>query len=254
MKKNYFLRAAVLLMVLCTLTAGIFVGTGTMAKYIAAGTGDAEARVAKFSVKIINSTGISGTETELAQLVSGGGPLELGVGTTASVFNSIFKTTYATDDPGYSGANSVESADTGYVVAPGTTNAGTTESFKIWNESEVAVKIKVEVIEAPSIGGTAVPLQVKIGGTWSAIPTLSSSPIVLVNDVTLAPNQEFTDTGVTVPMIEWRWLFTGPDTIYSTDRNTMDAADAFDTALGIAAQTNAATPGFTIKITATQID
>jgi len=251
MKKNYFLRAAVLLLALCTLTAGIFVGTGTMAKYIAAGTGDAEARVAKFSVKIAEAGG-SGVEFATGSTVT------LGTGGTANLFNALFKNTYKGTGAN-SGTDTVVGASSEKVVAPGT--AGDADDFmEIWNESEVMVNVKVEVTAVAGIGGTGtlVPLQVKnAAGTFVAVGSqtagLLDAPIVLYT-ANLAPGQSAADSSQKIPL-EWQWIFDTTDTVYNaTGRNTATAIDAYDTALGILARTSTVTAGFTIKITATQVD
>ena len=238
MKKNYFLRASVLLLALCTLTAGIFVGTGTMAKYIAAGEGEAKARVAKFSV-MIQEKGAS-TPTEFATTTA----LDLDSDTT--IFDGLFSDTYDTTVIS-------ERTNKDKVVAPGTSGGGT-DIFKIWNASEVTVNVKVEIISVDGIGGAAgkVPLQVN-----GASADAAALPLTLY-DGNLAPNQTATSGAVDVPLA-WEWIFEGADSIYSTGRSgtgtPITDTDAFDTALGIAArESGPVEAGFTVKITATQID
>ena len=260
MKKNYFLRASVLLLALCTLTAGVFVSTGTMAKYIASGEGSASARVAKFSVKIGDAADTIGEEIA----ATAGSVTTLGADSSATLFSAIFKDTYGTTV--ISGKTPKDK-----VVAPGT-DAGGSNIIKIWNASEVSVKVKVEITGTTAIGGatgaTMVPLQFSIdgGATWQGTGSASNAatfPIVLQNDITLPPNQ--TQGTATMNLsLQWRWVFdvttpAGGDTVYSANRgsgltNGFTALDIFDTALGIRAQTTDINPGFTIKVTATQVD
>ena len=251
MKKNYFLRASVLLLALCTLTAGMFVGTGTMAKYIAAGTGEAAARVAKFSVTITDKK--TGTGEELA--TSDGTIVPLGG--SGSVFSSLFSKTYAKTDTSYTtGTNTVDAAD--LVVAPGT-SGGEADAFTVTNNSEVAVRVTAVITAVTNIGEGSgqVPLRVKTDAGWKGIGAMAGAnllvvPVELVK-VDLAP------AGSTTVPVQWEWTFEGADDVYTSRSLTANAdgftaADVFDTKLGLAAKGGAINTGFTIKITATQID
>lgn len=115
-KKNWTLRAAVLMLALVLITS-CFVG-GTFAKYVTSGAGGDQARVAKFGVTV--------TATD----------------------NSMFKTTYATDDQKAEAAGisaSVENTTTkDNLVAPGT-KADDAFIFSITGQPEVAVNVKIAI-------------------------------------------------------------------------------------------------------------
>ena len=114
-KKNWTLRAAVLMLALVLITS-CFVG-GTFAKYVTSGSGGDQARIAKFGVTV--------TATD----------------------NSMFKTTYATDDQQAKTAGilaSVKSTTTDNLVAPGT-KADDAFIFSITGKPEVAVNVKIAV-------------------------------------------------------------------------------------------------------------
>lgn len=114
-KKNWTLRAAVLMLALVLITS-CFVG-GTFAKYVTSGAGGDQARIAKFGV------------------------------TVAATDNSMFKTTYETDDQQAKTAGistSVESTTKDNLVAPGT-KADDAFIFSITGKPEVAVNVKIAI-------------------------------------------------------------------------------------------------------------
>ena len=114
-KKNWTLRAAVLMLALVLITS-CFVG-GTFAKYVTSGSGGDQARIAKFGVTV--------TATD----------------------NSMFKTMYATDDKHAKDAGisaSVESTTKDNLVAPGT-KADDAFIFSITGKPEVAVNVKIAI-------------------------------------------------------------------------------------------------------------
>lgn len=114
-KKNWTLRAAVLMLALVLITS-CFVG-GTFAKYVTSGAGGDQARVARFGVTV--------TATD----------------------NSMFNTTYATDDQQAEAAGisaSVKSTTTDNLVAPGT-KADDAFIFSITGKPEVAVNVKIAI-------------------------------------------------------------------------------------------------------------
>ena len=55
-KRNIFLRIGVLMLIATLATSGVFVGSGTYAKYIASAQYEATGRVAKFDVRINGTT------------------------------------------------------------------------------------------------------------------------------------------------------------------------------------------------------
>lgn len=109
-KKNWTMRAAVLMLALVLITS-CFVG-GTFAKYVTSGSGKNSARVAKFGVTIEAQN------------------------------DTMFKTTYATDNTDVSAeiTNSVESSNADKLVAPGTSENGTA-SISVTGTPEVAVNV-----------------------------------------------------------------------------------------------------------------
>lgn len=109
-KKNWTMRAAVLMFALVLITS-CFVG-GTFAKYVTKGEGSEKARVAKFGVEITATDG------------------------------SMFKTAYAADDTTTAGTitQTVESSNDDKLVAPGTKEDNTSE-FSVKGKPEVAVKV-----------------------------------------------------------------------------------------------------------------
>ena len=107
-KKNWTMRAAVLMFALVLITS-CFVG-GTFAKYVTKGGGSETARVAKFGVEITATDG------------------------------SMFKTAYAADDTAGTITQTVESSNTDNLVAPGT-KEDNTSVFSVKGKPEVAVKV-----------------------------------------------------------------------------------------------------------------
>ena len=115
LKKNWMLRAAVLMLALVLITS-CFVG-GTFAKYVTEGAGGDQARVAKFGVTV--------TATD----------------------NSMFKTTYETDNQQANEAGisaSVKTSNTDNLVAPGT-KADNAFTFSITGQPEVAVDVNISI-------------------------------------------------------------------------------------------------------------
>lgn len=115
-KKNWTMRAAVLMLALVLITS-CFVG-GTFAKYVTSGSGTNSARVAKFGVTIEAQN------------------------------DTMFKITYATDNTAVSAAitNSVVSSNTDKLVAPGTSEDGTA-SISVTGTPEVAVNVAFSLKE-----------------------------------------------------------------------------------------------------------
>ncbi len=109
-KKNWTMRAAVLMFALVLITS-CFVG-GTFAKYVTKGGGSETARVAKFGVEITATDG------------------------------SMFKTAYAADDTATAGmiTQTVESSNTDKLVVSGT-KEDNTSAFSVKGKPEVAVKV-----------------------------------------------------------------------------------------------------------------
>lgn len=243
MKKNTFLRTAVVLLLIFTLTVSVFMGTGTTAKYVAAAVGEANARVAKFSIKYTGWTAVDTTGTkEIA--VDPGKITKLDIGKTvggqlvsAPGILPLFATRYVSHTQAYTdwavGAGQVDldgvpgyDSDTVYssgaidgisaLVAPGTNNPG---GFKLrfWNASEVAVKLTITAADLVTDGSIG-------SGTWTSLTTLkenSKVPIQLSKDgatwvafgafttdpVYMPPNQSGASGQYVEVPVYWRWVF-----------------------------------------------
>jgi hypothetical protein len=174
MKKNLFLRIALCLMIVVSATSGLFMGSGTAAKYAVAAEGNAVARVARFSVFVSTngkSTASPGTTnfkiTELSAI--GSAPFQLSaVGMAANaanlfdmtsiaahnVINTVAENTTATPNltdfgPGTTrdivnvgapttAATTGADVTDGTVIAPG---VGGKLFISVFNNSEVAIKV-----------------------------------------------------------------------------------------------------------------
>lgn len=224
MRKNWTLRAGVLMLAL-TLITSCFVG-GTFAKYTTAGEGTDLARVAKFGVEV-TSTG------------------------------NMFEKIYAADDESYKlAAETVVSTED--VVAPGT--KGEMVGFTITGTPEVAVRITYEATTVDfgdnwvdADGNYYCPIEVTIGNAtlkgnnYQSIDVFENEIKRLVaeckRDLAAGTDLSTLDTTETLD-ISWNWPF------YVSDEN-----DIKDTYLGDqAAYDNAATIKIAVEATVTQID
>lgn len=111
-KKNWTMRAAVLMLALVLITS-CFVG-GTFAKYVTSGSGTDSARVAKFGV-------------------------------TVSANGDVFAKEYDTDDQTVVGTIAKSVISTDKVVAPGTTSNGDFVAATITGTPEVAVRVSYKL-------------------------------------------------------------------------------------------------------------
>ena len=113
----------------------------------------------------------------------------------------------------------------GKLIAPGVYGQFT---LSVQNASEVDATVNTEL----TLSQTTIPLEFSTDkSTWSsALPTIAQA--------TLTPNTKTDDVTV-----YWRWAY-----------STGEQGDANDTALGIAAQTNAEQVTVSVKVTATQVD
>ncbi|MDR0530830.1 MAG: hypothetical protein LBG83_02030 [Oscillospiraceae bacterium] len=221
LKKNYFLRAAVLLLALCTLTASVFLGSGTMAKYYASAEGTASARVAKFSVEV--------QAVDIAQASS---PTF-----TVNLFDSLKEINGTTAED--------HVATSPKLIAPGT-GGPLLQDIVVTNKSEVTVNVELQYRKATAwnasldgkvlVNGSAIP------SAWTTVPGTSIKQLDYVGK----------SGGIFVttfsPGVNWSWAFG------NTTFGTVTAAggtDQSDTILGVA---GAAVAAVDFRIWAEQVD
>ena len=238
-KKNWTMRAAVLMLALVLITS-CFVG-GTFAKYVTSGSGTDSARVAKF-----------------------------GVAVTAN--GDVFAKEYGTDDSTVVGTIAKSVISTDKVVAPGTKSNGAFVAATITGTPEVAVRVSYK-LDAASLrlenwedadGNFYCPLVFKVknnnadgsntvisGMDFSAAEAMKTALVNAVASYTkdYAPGTDLSGKAAETLAISWEWPFeTGTD----ADKPANNIRDTF---LGDeAAAGRAATVSLTLATTVTQID
>ena len=236
-KKNWTMRAAVLMLALVLITS-CFVG-GTFAKYVTGKSGTDSARVAKFGV-------------------------------TVTANGDVFAKEYATNDQTVVGtiAKSVFSTDS-KLVAPGTTSNGDFVAATITGTPEVAVRVSYK-LDIASLqlenwkdgdGKFYCPLVFKIktpegnqaiiGTEYTSADHMKAALVNAVQSYTkdYAPGTVLSDQAADTLAISWEWPFeTGTE-------DNRPANNIRDTFLGDgAAAGRAATVSLTLATTVTQID
>lgn len=235
-KKNWTLRAAVLMLALVLITS-CFVG-GTFAKYVTSKSGTDSARVAKFGV-------------------------------TVTANGDVFAKEYDTDDQTVVGTIAKSVISTDKVVAPGTTSNGDFVAATITGTPEVAVRVSYK-LDAATLqlenwkdgdGQFYCPLVFKVktpdGNTVISgmeFQTAEAMKAALVRTVAAytkdyAPGTDLSGKAAETLAISWEWPFeTGTD----ADKPANNIRDTF---LGDeAAAGRAATVSLTLATTVTQID
>ena len=235
-KKNWTLRAAVLMLALVLITS-CFVG-GTFAKYVTSGSGTDSARVAKFGV-------------------------------TVTANGDVFAKEYDTNDQTVVGTIAKSVISTDKVVAPGTTSNGDFVAATITGTPEVAVRVSYK-LDAASLqlenwkdadDEFYCPLVFRVknnnGNTVISgmeFQTAEAMKAALVNAVAAytkdyAPGTDLSGKAAETLTISWEWPFeTGAD-------GDKPANNVRDTFLGDeAAAGRAATVSLTLATTVTQID
>ena len=235
-KKNWTLRAAVLMLALVLITS-CFVG-GTFAKYVTSGSGNDSARVAKFGV-------------------------------TVTANGDVFAKEYDTNDQTVVGTIAKSVISTDKVVAPGTTSNGDFVAATITGTPEVAVRVSYK-LDAASLqlenwkdadDEFYCPLVFRVknnnGNTVISgmeFQTAEAMKAALVNAVAAytkdyAPGTDLSGKAAETLTISWEWPFeTGAD-------GDKPANNVKDTFLGDeAAAGRAATVSLTLATTVTQID
>ena len=235
-KKNWTLRAAVLMLALVLITS-CFVG-GTFAKYVTGGSGTDSARVAKFGV-------------------------------TVTANGDVFAKEYDTDDQTVVGTIAKSVISTDKVVAPGTESNGDFVAATVAGTPEVAVRVSYKLDTATlqlenwkdADGKFYCPLVFKVktpdGNTVISgmeFQTAEAMKAALVNAVAAytkdyAPGTDLSGMAADTLAISWEWPFeTGTD----ADKPANNIRDTF---LGDeAAAGRAATVSLTLATTVTQID
>ena len=240
MRKNWTMRAAVLLLAL-VLISSCFVG-GTFAKYVTAGDSSDTARVAKFGVTITANGTMFAKEYDIDD--------EDVKGTiTESVVSS--------------GVKDAENDTRDNLVAPGT--KGNMTSITLSGTPEVAVEVKYTAEVTLSNNWTAkagddaeasyyCPLKITVGDKtyfgmdYASAAAFAADVKMAIDGYTAqyAPNTDLSKQEVKTPVVSWAWDFNG-DGVKQTDVK--------DTYLGDqAAHNNAATVTIAIATTVTQID
>ena len=235
-KKNWTLRAAVLMLALVLITS-CFVG-GTFAKYVTSKSGTDSARVAKFGV-------------------------------TVTANGDVFAKEYDTNDQAVVGTIAKSVISTDKVVAPGTTSNGYFVAATITGTPEVAVRVSYK-LDAATLqlenwkdgdGQFYCPLVFTVktpnGNTVISgmeFQTAEAMKAALVNAVAAytkdyAPGTDLSGKAADTLAISWEWPFeTGTD----ADKPANNIRDTF---LGDeAAAGKAATVSLTLATTVTQID
>jgi len=266
-KRNIYLRIATLLLIASVATTGVFMGTGTTAKYVAEATVKAEARVATFDVRI------NASNTNIAQNYINGTMLEVEVDGVGSLlqphpFSPAIPVGTAMSAHTVAPTGTILSI-TGDMIAPGT--AGKVD-ITVHNHSEVAVKVEFIEIEGYEV---TIPTGSRVefshtadGNDWhedinDALLKLSSKTgaadiIGAVTGATgvieLPPKASGGTAGNTgAKSLYWRWPF-----------SRSDDQDTADTKLGVVAAGGTVSPAMTpaadckltfkIGVRVTQID
>ena len=235
-KKNWTLRAAVLMLALVLITS-CFVG-GTFAKYVTSGSGTDSARVAKFGV-------------------------------TVTANGDVFAKEYDTNDQTVVGTIAKSVISTDKVVAPGTESNGDFVAATVAGTPEVAVRVSYKLDTATlqlenwkdADGKFYCPLVFKVktpdGNTVISgmeFQTAEAMKAALVNAVAsytkdYAPGTDLSGKAADTLAISWEWPFeTGadPDKPANNERDTFLGDEA--------AAGRAATVSLTLATTVTQID
>ena len=221
MKKNIMMRVASALFVSVLLSTCAI--SNTFAKYVATGSSENSARVAKWGVTVTGTPG-------------------------------MFATKYATDDTSFTLATDTV-LSTEDVVAPGT--GGTMTNFTITGTPEVAVRVNFEgELELgdkwkDNNGSYYCPIEITVGDTtfkgtsYASVEEFENAVNgeIAAFSKDYAANTDLSTIGADAPSISWKWAFEGNDNVK-------------DTYLGDQATTegNAATISLNVTATVTQID
>ena len=215
-KKNLFLRIAMLMLIATVATCGVFVGSGTTAKYVAQATATATAEVALFDVKI--QTGASTWSPNIAVTTYGVSVNQLG---------QLLQPAGTNGDGALSmnhSANTIINSTTGTHIAPGT---GGKVTITLRNDSEVAVDVWLVAssgtVDYPT--GSGIVFSNAVAGTFGTLAdAMAAANGGGTNKIRLDPVGG-TTTAQTFDLY-WKWPFytsAGQDT---TDTNLGTAGTA----------------------------
>ena len=256
-RTNIFLRIGVMLIIATLATSGIFIGSGTSARYVAEAELAAQARVARFAVyagvtgnpAFANGGRFSQTGAAIVHLTPAGSPLN---SITGGAAGSLWDTLGAA--PGGGPAETDITVNDGTIIAPGTWGR-----IPLWfrNDSEVTVRFRLDTVDSTATGIPTANIQFSHNGTaWvdtlaAALTAANASPTL-----ELPPVATLGGTGTPVGMnVYWRWRFMATGTPAQ-----IQAQDVADTNLGVAAAEAGADfnarPGLTLtlNIRAEQVD
>jgi len=202
MKKiNIFIRIGLLLLIATLATSGVFIGSGTYSKYIASANVSAEAKVAKFDVRV------NGTDPSTNQIVKAGG-----VAATITLTN----VGALLQPPGMATHSTATISTTnGSIIAPGTAGK---MSFTVYNYSEVAIDVWFATAStSPTIPSNSGIVFCNASGVAYSNFAAALDAIGVIN---LGPGS-VTTTNTGAKDIYWQWPFNNDN-------------DANDTTLGVA--------------------
>ena len=250
MKKNIFLRIALLALVFTLSTCGIFMGSGTAAKYYATANVKAEGTVALFDVRVNNGTdNIAAAGTVIADANLG-----------ALWEEDFVALENVKKDPGSAdtGLTTLHvSPATGTILAPGT---GSKNAVTVTNLSEVAVDVWISAGSGGNTPSTKIVFSGNLGTDWDATladamtkaidsPKLpdgtTAYPAAKVNTTTHKVRLDpagGTNCTVVFPLW-WKWPFANNDGNASTDGS--------DTYLGVNASAKLTIP---VVVNVEQVD
>jgi len=258
-KRNIFLRIGVLMLIAVLATSGVFIGSGTFAKYIAAANVEAAARVAKFQVQI-NQAKL--TTPAFLDFQDNSGTK----GIIASVFtdfhdpdgNSRIYCTGGTDtrggtevhvSPGTGLTRPASPGDKDRIIAPGTMGRLTVE---LKNLSEVSVKFYFDTATVFNSQVANADLRFLVTVDDLTVPAQLSS-LLTATTVTGSTATSLTihpgDTTVHTLTLWWEWIFEN-----GANATAINAQDIRDTQLGISALTGTVNASATLHIKAEQVN
>lgn len=228
MKKNLFLRIALLVLVSALATSAVFVGTGTSAKYVAAANANASATVAKFDVQLSQNGG-----TKSGNIAS----------TTVALTASTLGTLLEEDVSAGETDQHVTDAATGRLIAPGT--GGKSGKLTVHNDSEVLVKVWLSQGTGESIPeDSGILFSGNSGGNWRSTIQAALQDMTAGGLASNAIPIDINDSHDFEDVLLWKWPFGTPNT-------PANAQDGYDTGLGVAGTAKLTIP---VKINVEQVD
>ncbi|MCL2300703.1 MAG: hypothetical protein FWC27_11240 [Firmicutes bacterium] len=265
-KRNIFLRIAVLMLIAVLATSGVFVGSGTYAKYIAAANVEASARVAKFDVKVNGTTFSSATAAAVTVTGSLGSVFELFNDGDDSNLNYP-ATSGGTGNGNGRVSDQAENANpstlkhldniTGTLICPG---IGGKISVLFKNDSEVAVRFWLDTATVTHIGNntndiSTATIQFSHENKTASFTTLAAAITAAKGSlayIDLVPGET-----ASAPIdLWWRWRFSTNGTQDDDDTKLGVLAAKYTGADETASGTSSGTPGLklTLAVKAQQID